>query len=128
MLRWVAVLLWMGGIFVLSSLPSLHSPFGHFYDFMLRKLAHIGVYAGLTALLFLALQQHTGGTRRAWVLAVLLAAAYALTDEWHQTFVSGRQGSFRDVGIDMLGVVAGYALNKAARIFNSTNGSMDTGK
>jgi VanZ family protein len=126
MLRWVAVLLWMGGIFVLSSIPSLHSPFAPLYDFMLRKLAHIGVYAGLTVLLFLALQQHTDSTWRAWLLAVLLAGAYALTDEWHQTTVPGRQGSFRDVGIDMLGIVTGYALSKAARIVNSASGSMDT--
>jgi VanZ family protein len=126
MLRWVAVLLWMGGIFVLSSIPSLHSPFG--YDFLLRKLAHMGVYAGLTVLLFLALRQHTDGTRRAWLLAVLLAGAYALTDEWHQTIVPGRHGTFRDVGIDMLGVAAGYTLTKAARIFNSITGSIDTVK
>jgi VanZ family protein len=128
MLRWVAVLLWMAGIFALSSLPSLHSPFGHFYDLILRKLAHIGVYAGLTILLSLALQQHTDSTRRAWLLAVLIAGAYALTDEWHQTIVPGRHGNFRDVGIDMLGVAAGYALNKAARIFNSITGSVSTVK
>lgn len=126
MLRWIAVLVWMGGIFVLSSIPSLHSPFGHFYDFMLRKLAHISVYAGLTVLLFLALQQHTDGTRRVWLLAVLVAGVYALTDEWHQTIVPGRQGTLRDVGIDMLGVAAGYALTKAGRHVNSTNGSLDT--
>jgi VanZ family protein len=117
----------MGGIFMLSSIPSLHSPFGHFYDFMLRKLAHISVYAGLTVLLFLAVQQHTGGTRRAWLLAVLLAGAYALTDEWHQTIIPGRRGSFRDVGIDMLGVAAGYALSKAVRICNA-KGSIEAVK
>jgi VanZ family protein len=128
MLRWVAVLLWMGGIFVLSSIPSLHSPFALLSDFILRKLAHIGVYTGLTVLLFLALQQHTDSTRRAWLLAILLAGAYALADEWHQTIVPGRQGSFRDVGIDMLGIAAGYALSKATRMVNSVSGSMDTVK
>ena len=99
MLRWCAVVLWAGVIFTLSSIPSLQSPF------VLRKLAHMGVYAVLTVLLFLALRKHTKNTPQALWLAALLAAIYAWSDEWHQTFVTGRHGSFRDVGIDMLGIV-----------------------
>jgi VanZ family protein len=110
MLRWFAVVLWMGVIFVLSSIPSLESPFAPLYDFVLRKLAHMGVYAVLTVLLFHALRKHTDSKRHAWLLAALLASIYALSDEWHQAFVPGRQGSFRDVGIDTLGIVGGYVL------------------
>jgi VanZ family protein len=128
MLRWFAVLLWMGVIFGLSSIPSLHSPFAPLSDFALRKLAHIGVYAGLTVLLYLALQQHTDRTWHAWLLAVLLAIAYALSDEWHQTFVHGRQGSYRDVGIDMIGIAAGYVFSKAVRGLNSATGSVHGAK
>jgi VanZ family protein len=110
MLRWFAVVFWMGVIFLLSSIPSLASPFEPFYDFVLRKLAHMGVYAVLTVLLFHALRRHTDSKTQAWLLAALLAGIYALSDEWHQTVVPGRQGSFRDVGIDTLGIVGGYAL------------------
>ena len=109
MLRWCAVVLWAGVIFTLSSIPSLESPF------VLRKLAHMGVYAVLTALLFLALRQHTKNTQQALWLAALLAAIYAWSDEWHQTFVMGRHGSFRDVGIDTLGIAASLVVVQFTR-------------
>ena len=85
-------------IFTLSSIPALEFPF------VLRKLAHVGVYTVLTALLFRALRRHTKSERQALVVAALLAGIYAVSDEWHQTFVTGRYGSFRDVGIDTLGI------------------------
>ena len=128
MLRWFVVLLWMGLIFALSSISSLHSPLAALSDFVLRKLAHIGMYAGLTVLLFLALERHTASTRHAWLLAVLLAVSYALTDEWHQTWVHGRQGSWRDVGIDTLGIAVSYGLGKATRGFHAVTDAMGSGK
>jgi VanZ family protein len=104
MLRWLSVLVWMGVIFALSATPSLASSRKPFYDFTLRKLAHITEYAVLTALLFRALQTHRA--RKAHVLlgAALVSILFACADEWHQTFVPGRQGSLRDVGIDALGI------------------------
>ncbi len=41
--------------------------------------------------------------RAIWV-AGLLCFVYASSDEWHQTFVPPRDGCFRDVMIDMIGV------------------------
>jgi VanZ family protein len=116
MLRWCAVILWAAVIFTLSSIPSLE------LSFMLRKFAHMGVYAVLTVLLFLALHTHTKRKQTALVLAALLAGCYGLSDEWHQTFVAGRHGAFRDVGIDVMGIAGSYALVqylpfRAARIF-----------
>jgi VanZ family protein len=109
-MRWLAVVLWMSVIFALSSIPSLQVPFAHTYDFLLRKGAHIGEYAVLTVLLWWALQRYTSSRRQAWLLAVLAAVLYSVSDEWHQTLVAGRYGSFRDVGIDALGIAASYAL------------------
>ena len=43
-------------------------------------------------------------------LAILLGSAYAVTDEVHQAFVTGRQGSPLDWLIDTAGVVAGVLL------------------
>ncbi|MCD8120087.1 MAG: VanZ family protein [Lachnospiraceae bacterium] len=40
----------------------------------------------------------------------MLCFFYACTDEWHQTFRSGRSGSFRDVMIDSIGMVLGIGL------------------
>jgi VanZ family protein len=109
-IRWFVVVFWMSVIFVLSSIPSLQVPFAHSYDFLLRKLVHIGEYAVLTALFWWAFQMYTASRMRAWLLAVLAAVLYGVSDEWHQHFVAGRNGTFRDVGIDVLGIVASYAL------------------
>jgi VanZ like family len=110
MLRWVAVVIWAGVIFILSATPSLASPFAPFHGFVLRKLAHLGMYAVLMGLLFRALQGQLETKRRALLVATLLAILYALSDEWRQSFVTGRHGSFRDVGIDTLGIIGSYAL------------------
>jgi VanZ family protein len=110
MLRWSAVLLWAGMIFALSSLPSLQSPFAPAYDFVLRQLAHIGEFTVLTVLLWWAFQMYTGRRVQAWLLAVLAAVLYSVSDEWHQTFIAGRYGALRDVGFDALGIVGSYVL------------------
>jgi VanZ like family len=108
--RWLVVVSWMSVIFALSSISSLQVPYAHAYDFLLRKLAHLGEYAVLTTLFCWAFQLHVGSRMRAWLLAVLAAVLYGVSDEWHQHFVAGRYGSFRDVGIDVLGIAASYAL------------------
>jgi len=102
---WLPVLLWAGLIFALSSIPDLGTGLG-VWDLVLRKLAHTAEYAILGALIFRA--------ARSAGAAVLLASAYAVTDEFHQTFVRGRHGSPVDWLIDTAGVVVGVAL--AARL------------
>ena len=99
--RWGPVVAWAAVIFAFSSIPSLGTGLGT-ADFVLRKIAHATEFAILAALLVRALR-HTG-----W--AVAIAIAYAISDEIHQSFVSGRQGSPRDVGIDAVGVVVGALL------------------
>jgi VanZ family protein len=42
--------------------------------------------------------------RRNVVAAMILCLLFALSDEYHQTFVPGRRGSWADVAIDGLGV------------------------
>ena len=96
--RWAPVVLWAGLIFALSSIPSLSTGLGT-WDLVLRKAAHVGEYAVLGALLWRAL--------RSGPLALLAGSAYAVTDEVHQVFVSGRQGSALDWVIDTIGIAAG---------------------
>jgi VanZ family protein len=109
-IRWLMVVVWMSAIFILSSFSSLHVPLAHTYDFLLRKLAHIGEYGVLTALFWWTFRMYTGSRGRAWLLAAVASALYAVSDEWHQSWVVGRQGTFRDVGIDALGIVLSYSL------------------
>lgn len=104
---WLPVVAWAAVIFAFSSVPSLGTDLGT-WDTILRKLAHLAEYAILGALLARA-------TRRPG-LALGLAAAYAITDEVHQTFVEGRHGAPLDVGIDTLGALAGiYAWTRWSR-------------
>jgi len=81
---------------------------------VMRKLAHFGEYFALTALWWWALRTHVGG-RRALLPAVAIAIGYAVTDEFHQTFVSGRTGTPRDVLIDAAGVLTAAWLITRAR-------------
>jgi VanZ family protein len=95
----------MGAIFALSATPSIATPLEPVFDFTLKKLAHVTVYAILTVLLFRALQIHITHKGHAVLTAAVLAVLYAFSDEWHQTFVPGREGTLRDVGIDAIGAV-----------------------
>jgi VanZ family protein len=98
---WAPVVLWAALIFALSSITDLGTGLGDL-DVVLRKLAHIAEYAVLGALVLRA--------ARSVSVAVLLGSAYAVTDEFHQTFVSGRHGSPVDWLIDTAGVVLGVAV------------------
>jgi VanZ family protein len=98
---WLPVAVWAAVIFTLSSIPSLDSGLGT-WDTVLRKLAHLAEYAVLGALLYRALRREPA--------AIALGSLYAVTDEVHQAFVSGRQGSPLDWLIDTVGVVAGALL------------------
>ena len=50
-------------------------------------------------------------------IAFAFAVLFALSDEWHQTFVPGRDGCVRDVGIDVVGaaLAAGTLLARRRR-------------
>ena len=98
---WLPPLVLMGVIFVLSAQPSLDSGLG-LIDFAGRKLIHFGSYALLCFLWWRALRSVTN-ERRAVLLAFVLASGYAVTDEFHQTFVEGRHGTPVDWAIDSVG-------------------------
>ena len=103
--RWLVVVLWAAGIWVLSSIPELKS--GLEQDFLLRKLAHGFEFGVLAMLLIWALPMPR---QRVWLRflgAAILALEYAALDEIHQGFVPGREPSLRDVGIDAIGVAVG---------------------
>jgi VanZ family protein len=109
---WLPPLVLMGVIYALSAQPSLDSGLG-LADTIGRKLIHFGEYALLCFLWWRALVSVTNA-RRAALIAFLLASAYALTDEYHQTFVDGRHGTPVDWLIDSAGAAAA-ALRLGAR-------------
>ena len=99
LLRAIAPVLLMGVIFYFSAQSS--SGDHPWWDVILRKLGHVTGYALLTALWWWALRGVVG---RPLLIAVCIAFAYACTDEFHQTFVSGRTGTPVDVAIDSIGM------------------------
>ena len=98
---WAPVVVWAAVIFGLSSIPSLSTGLGT-WDEVLRKGAHLTEYAVLGMLLLRALGS---------VLpALAVGVAYAITDEIHQHFVTGRHSSPFDVAFDACGLALGLLL------------------
>lgn len=101
-----APLVLMGLIFFLSAQPELSTDLG-VVDLVLRKAAHIVAFGALALLWWWALRPLGGA---ALPLAATIALAYAISDEYHQTFVDGRSGSPLDVAIDAVGILVAAAL------------------
>jgi VanZ family protein len=98
---WLPPLAWMAVIFWFSAQPNLNSGLG-WIDHVGRKFIHAGDYALLCFLWWRALRtkiDRVTALAIAWGIAFL----YAISDEYHQTFVSGRHGSAVDVAIDSMG-------------------------
>lgn len=108
-LAWLPAVAIAAVIFALSAQPDLKVAQGDL-DLVLRKLAHLTVYALLAAACVRGLAAHGLRGRALLGGAVLLATAYAISDEFHQTFVPGRSGAPRDVAIDLVGILAAIAL------------------
>lgn len=106
--RWLPLLAWMAVIFSFSAIPSLHVETFAWGDFILRKSAHITEYAVL-AILTCRVFSHKK-TGRYLLASFCLAVLYAMSDEWHQTFVIGRTGALLDVAIDSFGAMLGLII------------------
>lgn len=78
-------------------------------SFYVRKLAHITEYLILGFLMFNVLKQYNITNI---YYAIILCILYSCTDEFHQLFINGRSGSFRDVLIDTIGILLGTYLYK----------------
>lgn len=104
---WLPAVLWMAFIFYLSaqSRPLRTPPTG------LSYVAHFCEYAVLAFLLFWAqLSRGSWKGRLALSLAIsfILATLYGASDEFHQSFVAGRDASVLDFAADAAG--AAFAL------------------
>jgi len=95
----------MAVIFYLSAQPGTEEY--SLWEVVLRKIGHAGGYALLAVAWWRAFR---GLSPRRPVLAVVAAVAislaYAVSDELHQTSVTGRHGSPVDVLIDAIGITA----------------------
>ncbi len=86
-------------------------------NYVIRKFAHIAEYAILVYLWFRSLWTKSGRFIPCVRWSMLLSILYAMSDEWHQTFVPGREGTVIDVVLDATGVaMMGLVLWSAKRM------------
>ena len=111
LLRLIAPLAVMGVIFFLSAQPA--AAHHAWWVIVFRKIGHVVGYALLTTAWWWALR---GEVDRPLVWAIGISFAYACTDEYHQTFVRGREGTPRDVGIDAIGIAIAALLVHTRRL------------
>lgn len=126
-LYWIPAIIYMAGIFTVSSIPDLGPLPGDVSDKSWHGLVYAGL--GMTMLYGLARGAAERVTLGRALLAVALATAYGVTDEIHQSFVPGRQAEVADVVADALGAVAGVAAAALAAVWwrdqPSRSGSRD---
>jgi VanZ family protein len=94
-------------IFLLSAVPGASYPS---HPSFLNYVAHFGEYLVLAVLLTVLF---TGSRFKRWqivLLALGLAALYAVSDELHQLFVPGRSSDPVDVLTDAIGASVGALL------------------
>ena len=103
---WLPLLAWMGLIYFLSAQPDLPHPDSGWLGLALSNGAHAFVF-GVLALLWVRVLVER---RHAWLVAFLLTMLYALSDEFHQTFVPGRYADPLDLLFDALGALFALAL------------------
>jgi VanZ family protein len=72
----------------------------HFFGYFVMGFLAIRAFAR-------GLAQPAGG--RVALFGVLLALVYAASDEWHQSFVTGRVASLQDIAVDALGIMTAIA-------------------
>lgn len=112
-LLWLPALTWAATLFVLSSQPVLPSPPG-----VDDKMAHALSYGllGVLCLIGLAEGEWRRVTWRRCLAAVVLAAAYGATDEFHQSFVPGRSPDLADLVADAFGAALAVGVVGASAI------------
>ena len=76
-----------------------------------RIVAHFAEYAVLATLWVWALAPSLG--RRAFVVAAAISFVYAVADEYHQSFVEGRDSDPLDVLVDAAGIAVAVSLLSA---------------
>jgi hypothetical protein len=119
---WGPVGFWALIIFLFSCLPTVSTSEIIWWDFLIKKTAHIIEYGVFYFLVLRALNKLEikfslkpfkfkifGSLKKIFVFASFFACfLYALSDEYHQGFTPGRHPALRDIGFDSIGMVLSY--------------------
>ena len=102
----------MGVIYFFSAQPDLPRAPGPWLDTVIKKSGHALSYGVLTWLYRRALRPHFRDSRMLRAVCVGLSVVYALSDEVHQSFVPGRNGTLLDVAVDGIGASGAMLLDR----------------
>lgn len=108
-IRWMTLILWCSLIFFLSSQSALPGAPSGVLDFVFKKSAHMGVYA---VLYLVTVRAFSNSPTQEYKKAAIFTLFFALSDEFHQSFVPGRTPHPMDIGFDSLGMLAMWVAMK----------------
>jgi len=103
-IKYSPVIIWMSFIFFLSSGQTSAITGTNVERFLILKSFHLIEYA----ILFICFKIAGYSLKQ----SLLFSYIYALSDEFHQSFVPGRTGLLRDTLIDLVGIYIPYLLSK----------------
>ena len=107
---WMPLVLYTGAIFYFSAQSHPEDQLPSFvFEEASDKVLHLVAYGILSLLCYRAFRWAAGPAvaRQAFVLAILTASFYGITDEVHQAFVPFRESSWEDWLADTIGAVIG---------------------
>jgi VanZ family protein len=104
---YLPLIIWAVVIFSGSSVATPSVSTNSTVDFAAHKFAHIVEYSILGVLIYRALKQEKINRKEAVIYAIIIAAFYGFTDEFHQSFTPHRTTRLRDVVIDTIGATGG---------------------
>lgn len=126
--HWWPAITWAGVIFFFSTdyfaaphterfltpfltwlLPDVTPQQTAFVHLLLRKFGHLGEYFIFAVLLMYAFKGHQDQfpNRRYALWTMTITLVYAVSDEYHQSFVASRSADVNDIMIDFLGGICG---------------------
>ena len=111
---WSALAGYCGLIFWISSQSSLPTPM--LFEFQ-DKLMHGGAYFGMGVLCWRAFGHLNFAAKHRLLAGVLFCGLYGFSDEWHQSFVPGRDASGWDWLADSVGAVLALWLMQSIHAF-----------
>lgn len=108
-LRFLPAIVWAGAIFFISHQPTVPDVPG-LASSITSVAGHFGVYFVLAILLWWGLGTFDIPANQRLAIAFGIAVLYGVSDEWHQSFVPGRQPDILDVITDAIGAATGLAI------------------
>lgn len=79
-------------------------------EIIVRKSAHLSIYTLVGIFIMAFMSTFNTSLKIQFGVSILVGLIYAITDEYHQSFVPGRGPSFVDVCIDTTGVFIGILI------------------